>query len=126
MPKTKRAAKKTAPTKVGPEKTTTTAFVLSQGSIPAGDVVAKAKAAGMTISRAHVYSIRAQAKTKTSPGRPSGKRRPGRPSGSGRAPASGANPDAEKTLMGVVLALGLTKTRELVDRVAERLEAVLR
>jgi hypothetical protein len=204
MPKTKRRAKKTTATRTtaaaAPKKITKTAFVLSQGDIPANDVVEKAKAAGITITKGHVHTIRTKAnakgKMKRGRGRPAGKRGPGRPKiaaarkstatiankkvskasfimsfsldtpakeivGAGkakgmkftgnyvarirsyRATDTGRGPgrpggartqtrngaiggDFERTLMGVVMALGLSKTRELVDRMEERLEAVLR
>ena len=122
-----RRAKKTMPKKAAKPKMSKTTFVLGLGNIPADDVVTKAKAEGITMTRAHVYTIRAHAKLaakKRGPGRPA-KRGPGRPPRA-RVQSGGNVGDAEKTLMGVVLALGLTRTRELVDRVAERLEAVLR
>jgi hypothetical protein len=113
------------------KKMSKTAFVLGLGSVPADEAVKKAKAEGMTLTRAHVYTIRAHAKLKAKkrgPGRPPGKRGPGRPLGGGRPRVQDGTHvgDAERTLLGVVLALGLTRTRELVDKMAERLEAVLR
>jgi hypothetical protein len=203
MPR-KTTTKKTTLAKKSAPKITKTAFVLSLGSIPAGEVIAKAKAAGMTISKAHVYAIRAEANAKAGkkrgagrhkttaakkttaptstkkvnkasfimsfpvgvspkevaaagkekgitfspnyvsrirslekgrgtaprrgPGRPPGKGGPGRRAGSRQVKTSNGaiGGDFERTLMGVVMALGLSKTRELVERAAEKLEAILR
>ena len=71
------AAKKIAPKKpVNKSK-----FVRSlPRTMPGADVVKKAKAAGITISLAYVYGIRAKSKTKRNMGStPTGKRGPGRP-----------------------------------------------
>jgi len=60
MPKTKSAT---------PKKQTKTAYVLSlPRSMPAKDVVAKGKAAGISLSVAHVYAIRSDAKKRKAKG----------------------------------------------------------
>src|SRR5450755_3007554 len=47
-----------------PKQMTKTAFVLGLGNTPAEDIVRKAKAEGVTLTKAHVYTIRAHAKPK--------------------------------------------------------------
>lgn len=131
-------------TKKPSKKITKTAFVLGLGDIPAVDAVAKAKAAGMTLSKAHVYAIRAIAKAKKKksgapgaalvkrgPGRPPGKRGPGRPPGRpagliNRAETTKeAGESAERALASIILTIGVSRTIDLVERVATKLKAAV-
>src|ERR1700679_274772 len=56
--------------KSAPKKQTKTAYVLSlPHALPAKEVVAKGKAAGVSLTVAHVYAIRSGAKARKSKGR---------------------------------------------------------
>ena len=65
------------------KKVNKSAFVRAQpASMSAKDVVKKAKAAGMSLTDSHVYTIRSAARTKQAKGRGKGTRKVGRPQGS--------------------------------------------
>ncbi|MEO7112599.1 MAG: hypothetical protein ABI183_19290 [Polyangiaceae bacterium] len=97
--------------------------------MPAKEVVAKAKAAGMTLSEKHVYVIRSDAKKR------SAKKKAGGGSAKGSAAPStlatksvasssggGAN---ETNFRKLVLALGIPKSRSLVSDVERRLNQLI-
>ena len=100
MPR-KKAATKGSSNDAKPQSKT--AFVLSQpAGLSAKEVSAKAKAAGLAITEAYVYTIRSSAKRKA--GKP--KRKPGRPKGSKSAHRAGG------ATLGVSSAVGSLKKAE--------------
>src|SRR5688500_19772393 len=86
MPRKKAAKKSSTSSAAKPQSKT--AFVLAQpAGLSAKEVSAKAKAAGLAITEAYVYTIRSSAKNKV--GGP--RRKPGRPKGSKNAPKGGGS-----------------------------------
>ena len=96
------------------KKANKSAFVRSQPEkMPAAQVVAKAKAAGMILNEKYVYNIRAQARAKAGK---VGKR--GRPKGStnkATAARSGSGLDAQ--FISLALDLGLSRAESLLRSV---------
>jgi hypothetical protein len=99
------------------------------------EIVAAAKAKGISFSPNYVSTIRtaSQKKAKKSGGAVVAKRKPGRPKGSknkvkapaavrASAPASGS---AESTFKKLVLDLGTTRARELLDQVQKALAKIV-
>jgi hypothetical protein len=114
MPKTKSAAKQTAP-----KKQTKAAFVRSlPATTPAKDVVAKAKATGISLSENYVYNVRATSKISRRTGRASGSR--SRKVGPSRTTAS-----SEATFRRLVLDLGLSRAKNLLAEVEHKLDALV-
>lgn len=79
-------------------------------TMPAKDVVAKAKSAGIKLSEKYVYNIRAKAKARG--GKPG---KPGRPKGSKRANGATVHSGDETSFVTVAIAIGVTRARELLD-----------
>ena len=101
---------------------------------PASEVVAKAKAAGMSITPQYVYNLRARANR--TPGAP--KRGPGRPPGSGRkakvgsastasAPRSAApsNSRVEDLLRAAAAELGLSRAIGILQAEQDKVRAIV-
>jgi hypothetical protein len=113
-----------------PAKTTKASFVRAiPSSVPAKEVVAKAKAAGMTLSEKHVYVIRSDAK-KRSKKRAAKGSAPKAPSAghstlAAKSVASSGGSATETTFRKLVLALGIPKSRSLVSDVERRLNQLI-
>lgn len=91
------------------------AFVREQPlSMTAREVVAAAKAKGITLSDKYVFNIRAKAKA-------AGKRGPGRPAGRPRK-VNGSS-SAETAFVDAALDLGLARASELLTRVRQSAHA---
>ena len=131
MPR-KKASKTSAPSTAKPQSKT--AFVLSQpAGLSAKEVSAKAKAAGLAITEAYVYTIRSSAKNKA--GLP--KRRPGRPKGSKNAPKGGGTvasavsragsslKHAEAQLLEWILEHGSPAVQQMVANVTTKLRRLV-
>ena len=104
--------------KSGEKKTTKAAFVRAiPDSVPAKEVVAKAKAAGITISEKHVYVIRSGARKKAGKGsaEKTGRTR------ADRAPTS----SDEASFRKLVLALGIPKSKAIVADVERKLNELI-
>lgn len=147
--KTSTAAKSTAPAtaaKASPRAASKrsrkalskTAFVLAQPSeMMAKDVVAKAKSEGLTISTAHVYAIRSDARRKSATAVVASHR----PAKSAAAPVPTAAPAAargperssaalplasvESELKRLMLIVGVQRSREIAADLSRRLEGFL-
>ena len=130
MPR-KKATKTSATSSAKPQSKT--AFVLSQpAGLSAKEVSAKAKAAGLAITEAYVYTIRSSAKNKA--GQP--KRKPGRPKGSKNTPkggsvaalvssAGGSLKKAEAQLLEWILEHGQPAVQQMVSNVATKLRRLV-
>jgi hypothetical protein len=109
-------------TKKTSKKTTKADFVRNlPPSIPAKEVIARAKAAGLSVSKTYVYLVRGHAKTKASPKR----RAP-----AGRRGASVARPiatmsSAEDLLKAVAAEVGLGRAMVILAGERARLRAVI-
>jgi len=115
-----------------PAKITKASFVRGiPSSVPAKEVVAKAKAAGMTLSEKHVYVIRSDAKKRS-------KKRGGAlkstsassaPSTASAAPKSSSSSSGggsnETNFRKLVLAIGIPKAKSLVSDVERRLNELI-
>jgi hypothetical protein len=121
MPRQKKSANASKPTQSKAE------FVRAQpASVGAKDVVKAAKAAGIPISEAYVYTIRYEQKRreqKGKPGRPAGRR------GRGRAPAAAAAPartgGVEDLLRAAAAEIGLSRAIALLQEQQRAVRAVL-
>ena len=131
MPR-KKAATKSASSSSTAKPQSKTAFVLGQpAGLSAKEVSAKAKAAGLAITEAYVYTIRSSAKSKA--GLP--KRKPGRPKGSKNAPkdggggsvraAVGSLKKAEAQLLEWILEHGTSAVQQMVDNVTSKLRRIV-
>jgi len=130
MPR-KKAATKSSSTSSSAKPQSKTAFVLSQpAGLSAKEVSGKAKAAGMAITEAYVYTIRSSAKNKA--GGP--KRKPGRPKGSKNAPKGGGSAvssavgslkKAEAQLMEWILEHGAPAVQNMVGNVTSKLRRLV-
>ena len=101
------------------KKTTKAAFVRAiPDSVPAKEVVAKAKAAGITISEKHVYVIRSGARKKAGKGSTPKVRRA---VASDHAPAS----SDETSFRKLVLALGIPKSKAIVADIEKKLNELI-
>ncbi len=99
-----------------------TAFVLTlPHSMPAKDVVAKAKARGLSVTTKHVYVIRSEAKKKK--GKAS--KHSSAASAQHAALSQGGGGSAAANFRKLVLALGVPKARALLADVERRLNALL-
>jgi hypothetical protein len=121
----RKKAAKSSSTSSAAKPQSKTAFVLSQpAGLSAKEVSAKAKAAGLTITEAYVYTIRSSAKNKA--GMP--RRKPGRPKGSknqpklrGRLAAAGSSlKHAEAQLLEWILEHGTPAVQQMVANVTAR------
>jgi hypothetical protein len=91
-----------------------TAFVLGLSStMPAKEVLSKAKAAGFALSEKYVYVIRSKAKAKRK-----GKRGPGRPPKAAGSTSSNGAMDAR--FAAVALDLGLARAEEILRSVRSK------
>jgi hypothetical protein len=121
--------KKSSSKPAKPAKPTKASFVRAiPSSVPAKEVVAKAKAAGMTLSEKHVYVIRSDAKKR------SAKKKAG---GASKGHAASASPATkavahsagggsnETNFRKLVLALGIPKAKALVTDVERRLTQLI-
>jgi hypothetical protein len=112
-----------------PGKTTTKkAYVLSfPAGTTAADVVARAKSEGITISAAHVYAIRTEAKAKAKT-RGKATKTPKTPTAKTVAkPAFRSAPRTggmEEQFVGLVLDIGLTRASELLGKLQERVRQI--
>jgi len=128
MPRKKAATKSPASASAGKPQSKT-AFVLAQpAGLSAKEVSAKAKAAGLAITEAYVYTIRSSAKSKA--GLP--KRRPGRPKGSRNAPkdapmakAVGSLKQAEAQMLEWILEHGTPAVQQMVANVTAKLRKIV-
>jgi hypothetical protein len=105
------------------KSTNKSAFVRGlSGDMSAKDVVAKAKAAGITLTENYVYTIRSAAKNKSKKGTGRG---PGRPKGSKSASVSlSSNGSLEKNFVESALELGLGNAEKLLARLRARIRSV--
>lgn len=112
-----------------PAKPTKASFVRAiPTSVPAKEVVAKAKAAGMTLSEKHVYVIRSDAKkrsAKKKAGGGSSKGSAGPSSLAAKSVASSGGGANETNFRKLVLALGIPKSKSLVSDVERRLNQLI-
>jgi hypothetical protein len=131
MPRKKAAAKSSSTSAAKPQSKT--AFVLSQpAGLSAKEVSAKAKAAGLAITEAYVYTIRSSAKNKAGmprrkPGRPKGSKNA--PRGGGRVTASGGGvsslKQAEAQLLEWILEHGTPAVQQMVSNVTARVRQIV-
>jgi outer membrane biosynthesis protein TonB len=125
MPKSKSSASSKA------EKPTKASFVRAiPSSVPAKEVVAKAKAAGMTLSEKHVYVIRSDAKKRSKKKAAKGSAPKASSSGQSSVAAKTVTSNtsggaAETSFRKLVLALGIPKSRALVSDVERRLNQLI-
>jgi hypothetical protein len=118
MPKT---SKKTSARTKGP-RVNKSAWIRNQApSLSAKEVVEKAKAEGITLSLAQVYTARSTAKRQGEPARGSVgggliKRGPGRPKSSGSIAISG---DLQRQFLAIAVRIGTDEAQRLLDRVVE-------
>lgn len=126
MPRKKAAKKSSTPSAAKPQSKT--AFVLSQpAGLSAKEVSAKAKAAGLAITEAYVYTIRSSAKSKA--GMP--RRKPGRPKGSKNSPRAGGSSvgsslkRAEAQLLEWILEHGTPAVQQMVANVTAKLRKMV-
>jgi hypothetical protein len=100
-------------------------------SVPAKEVVAKAKAAGMTLSEKHVYVIRSDAKKRSA--KNAKKKAAGGAAPKAHAPSAAATKSVssngggtnETNFRKLVLALGIPKAKSLVTDVERRLNQLI-
>jgi DNA-binding CsgD family transcriptional regulator len=127
MPRKKAAAKSSSTSTAKPQSKT--AFVLSQpAGLSAKEVSMKAKAAGLAITEAYVYTIRSSAKNKA--GMP--RRKPGRPKGSKNAPKGGGRvagavsslKKAEAQVLEWILEHGTPAVQQMVSNVTDRVRKI--
>jgi hypothetical protein len=127
MPR-KKAASKSSATSSGAKPQSKTAFVLGQpAGLSAKEVSAKAKAAGLTITEAYVYTIRSSAKNKAGgprrkPGRPKGSKNT--PKGGGASNAIGSLRKAEAQLLEWILEHGTPAVQQMVANVTSKLRRI--
>lgn len=107
------------------KSTNKSAFVRGlPGDMSAKDVVAKAKAGGITLTENYVYTIRSAAKNKSKKGGTG--RGPGRPKGS-KSSASvslSSNGSLEKNFIESALELGLGNAEKLLAKLRARIRSV--
>jgi hypothetical protein len=112
-----------------PAKPTKASFVRAiPSSVPAKEVVAKAKAAGMTLSEKHVYVIRSDAKKRSAKKKAGGasKGHVATTSSAAKAVTQGAGGGSNETnFRKLVLALGIPKAKSLVTDVERRLNQLI-
>ena len=110
---------KTSPAATKPQ--TKAAFVLAlPRTMPAKDVVAKGKAAGLVLSPGHIYAIRSSAKT----GGKKSARKPwttGAPSGT----SAKVSHTAEDLLRAVAAELGLSRAMSILQAEHDRVQRLL-
>lgn len=106
--------------KTGGEKTSKAAFVRAiDDSVPAKEVVAKAKAAGITITEKHVYVIRSGARKKKA-GAKSAAPKPTRVASPGASHSSD-----ETSFRKLALAIGIPRAKAIVADLERRLEEII-
>jgi hypothetical protein len=110
-------------------KPTKASFVRAiPSSVPAKEVVAKAKAAGMTLSEKHVYVIRSDAKKRSAKkkgGAGAAAKASAGHSLAAKSVASSGGGANETNFRKLVLALGIPKSRSLVSDVERRLNQLI-
>ncbi len=121
--------KKTAHPKAstrGAKPQTKTAFVLSHpATMPAKEVVAKGKAAGVSLSDAFVYAIRSNAKRKARKGAATGApKRGGRPARSTNGHSVGRH-SAEELLKAAAAELGLSRAMGILQAEHDKVHRLL-
>jgi len=95
-------------------------------TVPAKEVVAKAKAAGMTLSEKHVYVIRSDAKKRSAKKKGgAAKGNAGTSTVAAKAVSSSGGSANETNFRKLVLALGIPKSRSLVSDVERRLNQLI-
>jgi hypothetical protein len=125
MPKTKSSASSK------PAKPTKASFVRAiPASVPAKEVVAKAKAAGMTLSEKHVYVIRSDAKKRSKKraakgSAPAAKATTGHSTLAAKTVSHSGGSANETNFRKLVLALGIPKSKSLVSDVERRLNQLI-
>ena len=108
------------PTANKPAKVNKSAFVRSlPKSMTAKEVVAKAKAQGITISVPLVYIARAAAKKKT------GKRGPGRPRKNSAPATTASSSGVEGLLRAAAAEVGLSRAMEILNEQRDAVKRVL-
>jgi hypothetical protein len=104
-----------------------TAFVLSlPPTMPAKDVLSKAKASGLKLTEAYIYSIRSKAKGRV--GQPAARRgRPPKAASAGSAPvSSGAGGSGlERQFLSLALDLGLARAESLLSNLRSKLKSAI-
>jgi hypothetical protein len=108
--------------------TNKSAFVRSlPDSMSLKDVVARAKAQGLTLSEKHVSAIRslARAKLRTAAPGSAPKRGPGRPPGSRNRPRAASGPGFEHVLAELVLEHGARQIEQALEAIRDRLKRSL-
>lgn len=108
-------------------KPTKASFVRAiPSSVPAKEVVAKAKAAGMTLSEKHVYVIRSDAKKRSAKKKAGGASKGHAPAAQATKSVSHSGGGANETnFRKLVLALGIPKAKSLVTDVERRLNQLI-
>ena len=118
------AAKK----KTAKKKVTKTAFVLGlDRDLSAKEVVEKAKAAGISLTEKHVYSIRSDAKRRETKatGKIGTRKKPGPKPGSRRKANGAGNGSVEARFIDLALDVGLAKAEELLGRLREKAKSIV-
>ncbi|MBI4953981.1 MAG: hypothetical protein HY908_18295 [Myxococcales bacterium] len=102
-----------------PKKTTQhkSDFILEQGDMPAKEVVAKAKAAGLELTEKYVYTIRSVARAR--------KVRDEHRAAAKTAPQGGTSSGAGALLLAVAAEIGLGRAIELLVAERRRVTAML-
>jgi hypothetical protein len=109
------AAEAAAPSPAATSSMSKRDFVLSFGSsTPAAEILAQAKARGLSLSKAYLYTIRSNKAPNKAPKDKAGP--------APRARAAGASRDLEAQLIDVALDLGLARATQLLDRVRSKLK----
>lgn len=124
MPRKKNAAKQKASSSGAPNKS---AFVRGlPATMPAKDVVEKAKAQGMTLTVPYVYSIRtaSKARTKKSASMTAPARRGRPPKSASPIGGSSGNTRVEDLLRAVAAELGLSHAIKLLQAEQQKVRAV--
>ena len=92
-------------------------------SVSRGEVVAKAKAAGIELTEAYVSSIRSAARSRKAN---AVKRGPGRPKATApKAPRKTGASDTDQQFLSLVLELGVRRSEDLLARVKTRAAALV-
>ena len=98
-------------------------FIRRHLSLPVGDIIGKAKEAGLVVSPNLVYMVRGRVGSKSA-AKPGAAKRTAAVAAT--RPASAVDGGAEVAFRRLVLDLGVTRARALVDEVTQKLDALLR
>ncbi len=112
------------PKKTAAKKVTKTAYVLGLArDLPAKDVVAKAKAAGITLTDKHVYSIRSGAKARKAKTGP--KMKTGPKAGSKRLANGAGNGSIESRFVDLAMDVGLARAEEMLGKLRAKVKGIV-